>query len=301
MRFELGLCLGLLSAACRFGSGDVNLGFTDSPDAGQPQPADPETPCESRWQEPVPIIELNTPEANCGGHVSPDGLTYYFDSQVNGNWELLHSNRADLSSPFRPPAPLTELNTTSGESDPSTTLDELELYFTSDRDGHNCIYQSQRATRDSPWGPASRLDALCPGPVVGPSISTDGLTLYYNTSEVMFGVGTVMVSARASRGEAFSTASPVPALTRGDLAFGYPSLSPDGLSLFVSVSINELDIWMSTRPSVEAPFGDPLPVEELNGPALDGDPSIVAGGAQLIFASSRAGSVDLYLTRRACQ
>jgi Tol biopolymer transport system component len=297
LRSELLLGLTLGCAACRFGSSDANLGYTALP-AGGGAPA--VEPCASRWEEPVPIPELNTPDANCGGHISPDGLTYYFDTQVQGNWELFITSRADEGSPFAMPEPLSELNTPSGETDPSTTPDDLELYFTSDRDGPTCIYWSQRARRGDAWGPAQRLDALCDVPVVGPSISGDGLTLYYNTSEATFSVGTVMVSTRATRGEAFTTRSPVPTLTRRDIAFGYPSLAPDGLSLFVSVDVNELDIWMTTRPSLQALFGEPSSVDELNGPTIDGDPSVVAGGTQLIFASARAGSVDLYLTRRVC-
>ncbi len=296
MRSESGLGLALVCAACRFGSSDVNLGWTDLPDPS----AQPTGPCTSRWEAPVPIVELNTPEANCGGHISPDGLTYYFDSQVEGNWELFITSRADPSSPFSIPMPLGELNTGSGETDPTTTPDELELYFTSDRDGASCIYWSQRESRSAPWGPTQRLDQLCDVAVVGPSISSDGLTLFYNTAEVTLSIGSVMVSTRPSRSAAFGTGMQVPNLTRRDLAFGYPSLSPDGLSLFVSVNTNELDIWMTTRPTAQSPFEEPLPVDELNSPAIDGDPAIVAGGTQLIFASGRAGSVDLYLTRRVC-
>ncbi len=301
-----GLMLTALSAwSCSPGSSDINIGFSDGAGArAGAGPIEPVEPCVEVWGPLEPLVELNTPRPDCGGHITPDGLTYYFDSEVSdNNWDLLVARRADRRAPFSAPTPLTELNTAGGEADPTTTPDELELFFSGNRDGPNCLYQATRSTPTEPWGAPTRLNALCPVPSVAPSLSADGLTLYYNTTEEAFGVGTVMVSVRASRSDAFGAPAPVPSFTGGEphSHFGYPSLSPDGLRLFVSTGASQLDIWLASRESTDQAFGAPAPVSELNSAALDGDASVTADGSELFLASGRSGSVDLYVSRRGCR
>lgn len=298
LRCSTQLLLGFLACACRFGPDDVNIGF-DQPRgaAGPGQPSGGMAGC-TAWQTPTPVSELNTPGTDCGGYITPNGLTYYYDVDR----ELFVARRPDPSQPFSAPTPISELNTGATEADPATTLDELEIFFTSDRQDGSCIYRAARMTTSEPWGPATRLDALCPTGAVGPTISADGLTLYYNRIEVPNLLGTVMVATRGSRDAAFGAEATVPTLSSStDLAFGYPSLSPDGLSLYISATSNGLDIWLATRADSSSQFATPVPVDELNGPTLDGDPSITADGSQLFFASARAGDSDIYLARRSCR
>jgi Tol biopolymer transport system component len=294
LRFESRVLLvvfALGAGACRFGTADILIGFNRGSDAA----------CVEQWDTPQPVTELDTPSIECGGQISEDGLTLYFDSNVGGNPDLYVARRPSRTSPFGAATPIVELNTGSSEADPSMTPDELEIYFTSDRDTGNCIYRSKRASTAATWEPAVRLDATCAGPAVGPFITADGLTLYYNDAPAPGLLGSIRVTTRATRADSFAAGAPIPTLTMGATAFGYAALSADELTMYMGASANEIDIWQSTRTSLDAPFGVPSPVTELNSRFVDGDPSVTGDGQELFFASARSGAIDLYVSKRVCR
>ena len=73
-----------------------------------------------------------------------------------------------------------------------------------------------------------------------------------------------------------------------------PALSADGLTLlFVSMrpgGLGSHDLWMSTRTSVEEPFGEPVNLgSPLNSSAGDGGPALSADGRTFLFHSDRPG------------
>lgn len=98
------------------------------------------------------------------------------------------SARADFT--FGKPVNLgPNINSSSVEIDPSISADGLELFFESRRSGgHGLadIYVSRRASKDDPWGPCMNIGA----PVntanweQSPSISADGLSLYFSPGPV---------------------------------------------------------------------------------------------------------------------
>jgi hypothetical protein len=290
---------------CSFGCGgapEIEIGFHVTGGAAGYMNGPSQRPCLPEWAAPEPVVELNTPGADCGGHITADGLRLYFDIQQAGNWELYLASRPDPGATFARAELISELSSANAEADPVTTFDELELYFTGDRDGGNCIFRAERAERSLPWANPTRLSELCPVPAVGPAISGDGLTLYYNESATMSPLGTVMITTRASRAEAFPPGLPVPALSASaGMLWGYPSLAPDGLSLFVTGSSSDGDLYALSRPDTQSDFDAPVPLSSINSNWLDGDASVTADGSQFFFASSRAGSVDLYRSLRTCR
>jgi len=64
---------------------------------------------------------------------------------------------------------------------PSTTPDQLELFFTRyDRSANQIgIFHAARSSVDQPFGRAQRIDAIT-GFAEGPTISADGRSLYYH-------------------------------------------------------------------------------------------------------------------------
>ena len=99
-----------------------------------------------------------------------------------------------------------------------------------------------------------------------------------------------------------------PNLNTADFQDGCPILSPDGLQLFMASTRQPgghggIDIWVATRESTDAPFGDPVNLPApVNSPANDFCPTPLRGGG-LLFVSNRTiegvtcGMGDIYYTR----
>lgn len=85
-------------------------------------------------------------------------------------------------------------------------------------------------------------------------------------------------------------------LVNTDGAEIYPSISADGRTLVFHN--READLWMTTRASENADFGEPVPLEALNSEAPEGRPAIFDNQLAIIFSSNRAGTSDLYESRR---
>src|SRR2546428_9773801 len=85
------------------------------------------------------------------------------------------------------------------------------------------------------------------------------------------------------------------------------ALSPDELSLyFVSTragGVGGADIWVARRASLDSPWEEPVDLGPgVNGPGIQGSPSIFIDGHLLFFSSDRPGgqgSNDIYVARRA--
>ena len=90
-------------------------------------------------------------------------------------------------------------------------------------------------------------------------------------------------------------------------ADGPASISADGLTLYFqstrSVGYGQSDIWMMTRVSKSAPWGQVLNMgPKINSSSYDNCPWVSADNLELYFSSWRAGGygqMDIYVTRRA--
>ena len=85
---------------------------------------------------------------------------------------------------------------------------------------------------------------------------------------------------------------------------GTPFVSQDGLFLAFQSNrpggAGSLDLWMSRRDSVDAPFGPPVNLgETINSQARDGSPSFTADACTVAFHSQRgAGEFQIWLASR---
>lgn len=260
----------------------------------------PDAPCDPVWTDIRPITELASSQTSYGGQITPDGLRLYFDSNRGGDEELYVAERPDRDSPFAPPVHLAELASPDFDGDATVTGDELELLF--DRISMNGaqMMRSVRTTSAATWA--------APQPIgvdgVGPALSFDGLTLFYNTGLDAVGEGQLYVTTRTTRGDPFGPGVPVVA-TQAMPRHGYASLSPDGLLLLFEAETGPggvLELWQLTRASAADAFDTPARIAELASGTDDADPSITADGRELFFASSRGGGKpQLYVASRGCR
>jgi Tol biopolymer transport system component len=201
------------------------------------------------------------------------------------------------------------VNSPYNEDAPSISVDNLTLYFSSDRPGGYGQYDlwvTTRKTTDDPWSEPVNL-----GPTVNtdasehaPSISADGLELYF--SEHMFersrpgglGEADIWVTRRQTKNDPWETPINLGSIINSSGDEGGPCISIDGLALYFfsnrdsthSDWLGTGDLYVATRKNITDPWNPPMKLGGMvNGPSYDGDPSISADGLMLYFCSHRFG------------
>lgn len=205
------------------------------------------------------------------------------------------------------------INTADTEGCPCISMDELSLYFVSNRPGGQGmldLYVAQRATVNDAWGAPQNL-----GDTINsssneqcPTLTAEGNTLYF-VSDRPGGCGGIDLYVARRRADG-SWAPPVnlgcqvnsPA---NDLT---PSLFDDGVgNITLYFHSNRpggrggADIYSSAL-RADGTFGPAMPVTELNTEMNDTRPNIRPDGLEIFFDSNRtgsiAGSVDIWVATR---
>lgn len=96
------------------------------------------------WGAPALVPELNSASNEGNPMLAADKLAIYFDSNRSGDGELYVAARTTPTGAFGPPARIVELSTASAETDPWISPDGRTMYFTSDRDGTQRLWQTTR-------------------------------------------------------------------------------------------------------------------------------------------------------------
>jgi len=177
--------------------------------------------------------------------------------------------------------------------------DGLQLYFAvwnrPDGFGSGDIYMAERETLNSPWQEPVNLGANVnsSGGEIEPSISSDGLELYFGSWDDYI----LRVCTRPSKDAPWSNPVKVgppvgsyednPPIGSND-AYG-PDISADGLSLyFASSRVNghgSYDIWVATRPTTGDPWTEPVNLgPNVNSGSYEWAPSISTDGRTLVFS-----------------
>jgi Tol biopolymer transport system component len=169
------------------------------------------------------------------------------------------------------------------------------------------VLGGESASADFIWGPAVNL-----GPNVnsssndaGPSISADGLTLYFS-SDRPGGLGgyDLWLTTRATIDDDWGPAVNLGQPPNSQYSYWEPSISLDELTLYFSDGHSpqfgnplpgglsgEGDIWMVTRASIHDGWGEPINL----GPGVNSQhaihPSISSDSLSLYFQSHRSGSL----------
>jgi len=155
------------------------------------------------------------------------------------------------------------------DSDPFLTYDGSTLYFSSRSNSNMEIFRAQRA---SPYGTFSRpvrVAELCTNDAnFGPTLRADGREIFFTRWKRTSLVEKIMRATRSQNSGPFSTPVEVKELNNNDKGRQFsPSITADGLQIFLTrytPGIVDADIWTASRPSLNAPFGAPTRVKELN-------------------------------------
>jgi Tol biopolymer transport system component len=207
------------------------------------------------------------------------------------------------------------INSSYNEAVPGISGDGLSLYFTSNRPGgygNRDIWVTTRATKDDDWGTPVNLGPTVnsPSSEVSPSISADGLTLYFDDfgGPRPGGVGGVdiWVTTRPTISDPWGIPVNLGSTFNSGALDGGPSISADGLALFLystrSGGYGSNDIWVARRPTTSDPWGTPVNLgPTVNTSSGDCCPSISADGRMLFCGSGRSGgvgSLDLWVATR---
>ena len=210
------------------------------------------------------VPPVNDGSLNGWPGLSPDGSRLYFTSSrppSSGPSDLWVSEWNDEAQLWRTPTQLpSTVNSARGEGHPHVSRDGCELFFhTSDGLGDyltSRIMVSRRSQPEDPWGEAEEL----PWPINSgdgesePSLSPNGLELYFDSRRPGFGFNVnILVARRASKNTPFGE----PELF--EAGAGSSHISHDGLHVFFgssrAPSFGAEDIFVRSRSSVDDEFG----------------------------------------------
>ncbi len=256
-----------------------------------------------------PKVNSSNPEYDPS--ISADGLELYYQSTRAGGYgdsDIYVTTRATTSDEWSQPVNLGPVINTSGrDAGPEISSDGLSLYFNSTRPGGNGNYDLYVTTRQSigePWGEPVNLGSVVNSwaDEISPSISADGLSLYFSDGDALGTVARVDSSGGAdiwvTRRQSVSEPWGVPVSVDADINMsfipGAPEISADGLTLLFSgyrPNGGTNDLWMAARDNVDAPWSSPVNLGPVVNSQMDADlnPSLSADGRMLYFSSFRSG------------
>lgn len=220
--------------------------------------------------------------------------------------------RCDPSKPFGAAMPVAELTTTgtsSSDTSPWLTADELSVYFASNRAGgvgSFDIYLATRADRNAAWGaPALVAGVNTTGPEQRPTLTGDGLTMY----AVIEPVGspssnpTIAVATRSSTTGSFGTLAAVTILNDADIDASPYVLADHSALYMISRRGGANNIQIFRAPRTGGAFSAPVLVTGTMLDVFDGHSTAVPTPDELTlyFGSDRAGglgSFDVWVATR---
>ncbi len=245
---------------------------------------------------------VNTDSHEGSAEISADGRTLYFDALDRprglGGWDIWMSRAKAPHRDFSPAVALAgPVNGQFNETGPCLSDDGLTLYFASDRPGGSGdfdLWVATRKTTKDPWDEPVNL-----GPTVNsryydnhPSISTDGLTLYFDSRRPGVsrrpGYNDIYMTKRATVHDAWGKPELLAINTEG-LEYS-PDIARDGLTLYYDSPLAGRDIWVAKRAASDEAWKKGVPLgPPFNTAGIDTDPSISVNSPRLYFVSNRPG------------
>jgi hypothetical protein len=180
-------------------------------------------------------------------------------------------------------------------------FDQLELFMVTNRTGglgSYDIWRFDRAAPTLPFNPGTQVAAInSPSDEWSTSLTGDGLSMYF-TSNRTGGLGgyDIWAATRPSWTQPFGTPTPVQALN-STATDRDAWVSLDGLTVFFASNRNtgntDYDLFMASRLTPAAPFGNVTVLAALNSPQDDMTPSFGLYHDEIFFASKRPGGAGL--------
>jgi Tol biopolymer transport system component len=203
---------------------------------------------QSMFTNVTALTTLNTGSADSNPAISPDGLTLYFTSTVTGQDRIYVAKRGDVSQAFGAAVVVPGMLGTLTADSPSISPDELSMYFERTLAGNYDIYVATRSTTADPWDTITAISAInTPMDDNVPSISSDGLELFFSHKPGGVGTDALYVSRRASTSDPFPAATAITELDGSGTEESDPTISYDGRTLWFAVYGIDADIYSAQR------------------------------------------------------
>jgi len=213
------------------GRGVDDIWLTTRPDVNSP------------WGAPQNELVYNSPVRDGGPSISDDGLLLFFHSTRSGGsggWDIWYSVRPTIGGLWSTPKNAgSNVNTGVDDWTPEVSLVDDTLYFASRISGQWKLFSAEIVSIDLGSSTIVFNSAQEVGitDAVAPTVSQDGLTLYY---ESVF-ENEIYYVTRASIGSPWSSATQIQIATSSNEA---PSISSDDLTLYY-MSVDQLGINVS--------------------------------------------------------
>lgn len=296
-----------VAVACNRG-GTTWLG-TEAPDtsagadAGASAGGAPLPPNAPLFDEPRLLANLSSPASEDDPSLTTDLLELYFSTNRAGEKDIWVSTRPTAQSPWGEPIPVPALNSDYLDATPGVAPDGLTIWFESTRLAmrndlvQTDIFESHRASRSAAWSepmPATELNT--PGRDSAPFPSSPLLMTFSSWRAETAGDTDIYATHRSSPEQPWAPASRLAEVSSSSWDQGL--LRVEGTQIFISSAraANRAggNFFWSARPSADAPFIEPVPLNELNSEAEDQDIWISADLSYAVIASARGGNLDLY-------
>jgi len=216
-------------------------------------------------QSDFPFLDIATDYVDC---FSVDGLELYFTHPKYAGGEFVGidiyvARRATVDSEWGVPVNAIDPNMLSAaSSDSSISTDGLSLYFAHNPGSGVRLYVAKRATKQDNWGtPVSVGAAVNTASAGGPCISADELELYFASGPDRpggQGNADMWVTTRATVNDEWGPPVNLGPTINSPNWDGWPSISPDGLLLFLCSNRPGANPWgdihVARRASRSAPW-----------------------------------------------
>ncbi len=255
------------------------------------------------FDEPLLLANLSSPAIDDDPTLTADLLELYFSTTRGGEKDIWVSSRSTPQSPWGEPMLVPALSSAYLDATPGVAPDGLTIWFESTRLAmqndllETDIFESRRASRSAAWSepvPVAELNTL--GRDSAPSPSSVLLMTFSSWRADTAGDTDIYATHRVSQAEPWAPASRLAEVSSNSWDQGL--LRAEGSQIFISSAraANRAagNFFWSARPSTDAPFIEPVPLDELNSEEEDQDIWVSPDLSYAVLASARSGNLELY-------
>lgn len=196
------------------------------------------------------------------------------------------------------------------------SADGLEMYIGSDRSGGRGgwdLWVLRRASVDEDWGPPQNIGPAVNGPNddAMPSVSSDGLTLCFNSNRPGgYGRHDIWMATRVTKDDFWGAPVNLGPKVNSSSTDADPWISSDGLKLYYNSyregGYGSGDIYVTIRASTSAPWGEPTNLGHVVNSEYDECDAYLSRDGLLFFFSGTYygpvrpggyGGADIWMTR----
>jgi hypothetical protein len=244
---------------------------------------------------------------NSAARLSPDEKQVFFASSLQGTYAIYEAIRDSRDVDFGPPIFLSELNTSSFDSNPSVTGDGVTMLFESRSAGRPTILKS---TRNTPGGQWTKPEFVRPfNPPLARDWANEGQPYVLPKGDILYfraSIEGVQRIFRAARDEVEDWKEPQLAKGFFDEGEFSPVVTEDDQTIYFATSHGraedaaadggvpepgDSDIWISTR-GAKGLFDAPRRAVGIN--TTEGEtPSWISPDACRLYFSRRAGTTEI--------